>query len=194
MNLITHALVGWTVANSSRALSKRDMFVITCAGVIPDIDGLGAPVEMLTRNSSNPLLWWTEYHHGFHTLLFCAIVCVAASFFGRRKVLTAFLAAVSFHLHIIGDILGARGPDGYQWPIPYLRPFSEAWQFAWEGQWELNAWPNIAITIILLAITFRLAWLRGYSPVCLFSEKADKVFVETIRKRFKGIRNKSQLR
>lgn len=184
MNLITHALVGWTVANCSKTLLKRDMLLITAAGVIPDIDGLGAPVEVLTRDSSNPLLWWTDYHHGLHTILFCAIVCAAASFFSRRKVLTALLAAVSFHLHILGDILGAKGPDGYQWPIPYLRPFTEAWQFAWEGQWELNAWPNIAITIILLAITFRLAWLRGYSPVGLVSERADNAFVETIRKRF----------
>lgn len=85
MNLITHALAGWTVANCSKTLSKRDMFIITCAGVIPDIDGLGAPIEILTRDSSNPLLWWTEYHHGFHTLLFCAVACAAASFFGRRK-------------------------------------------------------------------------------------------------------------
>ncbi len=191
MNVITHALIGWTVASSVQTLSKREKFLVTLAGVIPDIDGLGAPVEILTRDSSNPLLWWTEYHHTLHTLLFCAIFCSVALLLSSRKILTTFLSALSFHLHILGDVLGARGPDGYQWPIPYLRPFSEKWQLVWEGQWELNAWPNIVITIILLILAFRLAWLRGYSPLYFFSEKADKVFIETIRRRFPSSRFKT---
>lgn len=184
MNLITHALTGWTVASVSKNLEKRDMLLITAAGVIPDIDGFGAVVEFITRDTSNPLLWWTDYHHSLHTILFCVIACSAALVISRKKLLTTALCGVAFHVHLLGDLLGARGPDGYQWPIPYLMPFSDKWQLAWEGQWALNAWPNIAITIILLTIAFRLAWLRGYSPVGLFSGRADKVFVETIRKRF----------
>jgi len=42
----------------------------------------------------------------------------------------ALLAFVSFHLHLAEDILGSRGPDGYQWPIRYLKPFSQAAEFA----------------------------------------------------------------
>jgi len=29
-------------------------------------------------------------------------------------------------------MLGSRGPDGYQWPIPYLSPFSSAVQLSWK--------------------------------------------------------------
>jgi inner membrane protein len=184
MNPITHTLASWTVANVSKNLEKRDMLLITAAGISPDIDGFGVAVEYLTRDTSYPLLWWTDYHHSLHTIFFCIIVCVATALFARKKLLTTALAAFAFHVHIFCDLIGARGSDGYQWPIPYLRPFSEAWQLAWEGQWQLNAWPNIAITIVLLLITFRLAWLRGYSPIGLVSGKADIAFVETIRKRF----------
>lgn len=79
--------------------------------------------------------------------------------------------------------MGARGPDGYQWPIPYLLPFS-GWFVAWDGQWALNAWPNFLVSFIALFLTFYLAWKRGYSPVEMFSKKADKAIVDTLRNRF----------
>jgi hypothetical protein len=98
--------------------------------------------------------------------------------------MTAFLVWISFHLHLLGDLVGARGPEGYQWPIPYLLPFSNRWQWAWRGQWALNAWPNFIITIIAITLTFFFAWKRFYSPLELISYKADRIFVETLQKRF----------
>jgi predicted amidophosphoribosyltransferase len=47
----------------------------------------------------------------------------------------------------------------------------------------LNAWPNVAITILLLLVTFWLAWQRGYSPVEMISKKADSAFVDALRRR-----------
>jgi hypothetical protein len=91
---------------------------------------------------------------------------------------------MSFHLHLMADLLGARGPDGDQWPIPYLLPFSNQWQLTWSGQWALNAWPNFAITGTLIAVTIWLARRRGFSPLELFSRRADAVFVSTLRRRF----------
>jgi inner membrane protein len=88
-------------------------------------------------------------------------------------------------LHAFSGAPGARGPDGYQWPIPYLTPFSQVAQIAWSGQWALNAWPNFAITIGLLALAFYLAWRRGFSPLEMVSRRADQVFVETLRARFR---------
>jgi hypothetical protein len=96
---------------------------------------------------------------------------------------TAALAFLSFHLHLLGDLVGARGPDGYQWPIPYLLPFSRAWEWTWEGQWALNAWPNFALTIALLLATFFLAWKRGFSPLEILSARTDQGFVRTLRAR-----------
>ena len=79
---------------------------------------------------------------------------------------------------------GARGPDGYQWPIPYLLPWSRAWEWTWSGQWALNAWPNFAITGALLVATFYLAWRRGFSPLELLSLKLDQAFVAALHARF----------
>jgi hypothetical protein len=91
---------------------------------------------------------------------------------------------VSFHLHLLGDLVGARGPDGYQWPIPYLKPFSDALQLSWYGEWALNAWQNILITCSLLAVTLWIAWKRGESPVQFVSEKADRALTQVLRARF----------
>ena len=77
-----------------------------------------------------------------------------------------------------------RHPDGDQWPISYLIPFSNALQLSWSGQWELNAWPNFAQTIALLGLTFHLAYRRGFSPLEIVSERADTAFVATLRQRF----------
>ena len=75
-------------------------------------------------------------------------------------------------------------PDGYQWPIPYLAPFSRAIEFSWQGQWALNAWPNFVITFGLLLVTFYLAWSRGYSPLEMVSARLDEAFVAALRRRF----------
>ncbi|HIL72318.1 MAG TPA: hypothetical protein EYG38_20980 [Verrucomicrobia bacterium] len=97
------------------------------------------------------------------------------------------LAWISFHLHLLGDLFGARGPDGDQWPIPYLLPFSDSWQWVWQGQWALNAWPNMLITAGLILSTLILARRKGFSPLEIISLKADKIFVDTIQARFRKV-------
>ena len=99
--------------------------------------------------------------------------------------LTAFLVFISFHLHLLCDLIGARGPDGDQWPIPYLKPFSSAIQLAWHGQWALNAWQNFAITGTFLLVTFWLAWKYCSSPVELVSQSANSALTQTLRERFR---------
>lgn len=184
MNPITHFLTGWPVANTVPSLGVRDRALITLAGVVPDIDGLGAIPEMLTRNSAHPLAWFTLYHHQLHNLAFGLIVATLAYALARHKWITGLLALLSFHLHLFEDIVGGRGPDAYPWPIPYLKPFSDAGQITWSGQWALNAWPNFAITFVLLLLTFYLAWSRGHSPLEMVSANADRTFVEALRHRF----------
>jgi hypothetical protein len=168
------------------------------AAVAPDIDGIGIVPELLTRNTSHPLLWFSQYHHSLHTLAF-ALACTAVAYIiagpmvgftfgpviqGRRLPthpwLTAFLVFVSFHLHLLCDLIGARGPDGDQWPIPYLNPFSNSIQLTWHGQWALNGWQNFAITGLLLVATLWIARKYGSSPVELVSEKANKRVVATL--------------
>ncbi|HVY72167.1 MAG TPA: metal-dependent hydrolase, partial [Verrucomicrobiae bacterium] len=115
MSPITHFLAGWTLANAAR-LKRRERWLVTLAGVIPDTDGLGLPVELLTRHSERPHPWWSDYHHILgHNLLFALIVTAGCHCLAHeQRALTALLAAASFHLHLLCDLVGARGPDGYQ--------------------------------------------------------------------------------
>lgn len=186
MSPITHFLMGWAVANVAPSLSKRERALVTWASVIPDVDGFGIVAEIATRRSHHPLNWWSEYHHVLgHNLGFALLVCGAAALLARQRLKTALLVFVSFHLHLLGDLIGARGPEGEQWPIPYLLPFSNHLQLTWSGQWALNAWPNMLITAGLLLLTCVLAWKRGFSPLEMFSSKADRAFVSALRSRFR---------
>lgn len=183
MSPITHFLTGWVAANCAK-LDRKERAIVALACVAPDIDGLGIIPELLTRNSAHPLLWFTLYHHRLHTLAFAVVVAAIACALAKQRWKTALLAFLTFHIHLFEDVLGSRGPDGYQWPIPYLSPFSSKLQLMWSGQWGLNAWPNVAITAVLLAITLWLAWRRGFSPIEMVSRKADAAFIGVLRNRF----------
>jgi len=181
---ITHFLVGWTVATSVR-LEKRDRAVVAIAGIAPDIDGLGIVVDLATAHSAHATDWWGHYHHVLaHNLAGALVALCVALTLSRRKWLAGCLACASYHLHLLCDILGSRGPDGYQWPIPYLMPFSESLQLAWSGQWALNAWPNFALTLVLLAWMFATAWQRGISPLEIISPRGNAAMVSALRQRF----------
>ncbi len=139
MSPVGHFLVSWIVANTDRSLTPRERAVVTLAGVAPDIDGL--PVLLLILSDLfglgwiKPRFWWEEYHHLLaHNLGFALVVAVIGFALARQRWKTAAFAFGTFHLHLLADIAGARGPDDYQWPIPYLLPFSDRWQLAWSGQ------------------------------------------------------------
>ncbi len=208
MHPLTHFFIGWTVAESA-PLNRRERAAVAISAVIPDIDGIGYVAERLTLESTNRLSWYTNYHHEIaHTLLFgvvfagcCYLIsrystCEKATESGRdcgkRPWLTMLLSLVAFHTHILGDVAGSQGPDGSQWAIPYLLPLSE-WKWTWSGQWELNAWPNIAITVVALLTTFYLAAKRGYSPLEMISKRADRSLVQTLRQRFQELMRRMNL-
>lgn len=206
MSPVTHFFAGWLVAAAAdlagpSPLTRREKALIVAAAVAPDLDGLGIIPELLTRHTSHPLLWFSQYHHSLHTLLF-ALVCSVLAFViagplvdfawgpvirGRpgqptHPWLTAALVFLSFHLHLLCDLLGSRGPDGYQWPIAYLKPFSNAMQWTWHGQWALNAWQNFAITGALLAATLGIARKYGSSPVELVWERWNHTILGRYKK------------
>ena len=184
MQPITHLLASWTVAGIPR-LESRDRIIITLAGISPDVDGVGIVVELATEHIQQPLLWYSKYHHIIgHNLIFGIVISLTAAAIARRRLLTAALVFFVFHLHLFCDLIGSRGPDGYQWPIPYFYPFFQNIELSWSGQWALNAWPNILFTIILMMITCYLAWKKGLSPLEIISKRANRVFVDMFRQRF----------
>lgn len=184
MSPVTHFLASWYLASYPR-LGRRDVALVTFAGVAPDLDGLGAIPELLTRHSNHPLDWFSRYHHVLaHNLSFAIIVAMAVYALAQRKWLSASLAFLAVHLHFVMDVLGSRGPDGYNWPISYLEPFSSKLQIAWSGQWALNSWQNIVISGALLVLTLARSVQTRRSPVEIFSPTADRQVVNTLRRRW----------
>jgi hypothetical protein len=180
MNPLTHFLAGWSAANIA-TLKNRDRILVAIGGVLPDIDSFGIIPEILTDKK---LDWFSRYHHVLaHNILVAVIGLAIVVLVAKRKLMAGALFFLAFHIHLLCDILGGKGPDGYQWPIPYLWPFLPELQITWQYQWALNAWPNFAITIFFVIVAIWLARNKGYSFVGIFSRKADEMVVATIRKR-----------
>lgn len=184
MSPVTHFLASWLVATGP-VLERRDVALITFAGVAPDIDGLGAIPELVTRHTSHPLDWFSRYHHLLaHNLTFAVLAAIGVFALARRRCLTGGLAFLAIHLHFLMDLIGSRGPDGYNWPIPYFEPFSSKLQLTWSGQRALNSWQNIASTCGLVCLVIFCAVQTGNSPVEIFSPVFDHKVVEALRGRF----------
>ncbi|MGE0707435.1 MAG: metal-dependent hydrolase [Planctomycetota bacterium] len=205
MSPITHFLVSWAVAEATPGTTRRERVLIALGGIIPDVDGLGAVPDVVTRLAGGePTRYFHAYHHHLHTA-FWAAACTAGAFAlaslgsgrespWRRRALVAALVCLTFHLHLVCDLIGAKGPDGNQWSIPYwlslaeaLRPDPPGWSppgWVWSGQWPLNDWKNMLLTGALLLGSGVLAVLRGYSFLEVLSRRLDAVVVTTLRRRF----------
>ena len=185
MNPITHFFASWCLANSAD-IDQRDRFLVTIAGVIPDVDGLGAIAYLVTKDSAAPSRLYHDYHHILCHNILAAIVftTIVVLLFAHKKKVTAMLVFLSYHIHLLCDILGSSGPDGHQWPIPYFLPFSDKVQLTWAGQWRLASWQNSLITVALMLVGFALARKKGFSFLEIFSKKADEALVYTVRTRF----------
>lgn len=184
MNPITHLLTGWTLAEQS-ALEHRDRSLVTMAALAPDLDGLGMGLDLVNSVLSRPQsFFYSDWHHQLlHGLPGALAITVAAAAAAKDRKKTAALAFAAAHLHFLCDLAGSRGPSSTDiWPIPYLAPFSQRLTFEWSGQWELNAWPNVAVSVALILYVFWRAAAHGRSPVSLASGKANEVFVGVARK------------
>ena len=130
LHFLTHIGLSWIIASLGRR-SVRDRWLITLAGVLPDLDGTG-------------ILWsadaYTSVHraagHGLaFALLWTALTLYRADQPGR----TAGLAMLSFHAHLLLDLVGTGGlPIRYFWPLS-----DRGWSYA--GRWTLASWPNAVV-------------------------------------------------
>jgi inner membrane protein len=183
VNPATHLLIGWEIGCRATTI-PRDRALITAASLAPDLDGLGILIDGGTRLLALPTthLYATYHHSLFHGILGALIVFATVAASAHRRVRTAVVSLLAFHLHLVCDVLGSGGPGaGDIWPVHYLAPFSDRLTFNWAGQWPLNSWVNIVLTAALLALTFRRTAREGISPFVLVSARANVAFVALVR-------------
>lgn len=189
MHVVTHLLIGWTVAEHT-VKTRRDKALVAWASVVPDIDGLGLPVDWVCRALGFNTAFYEQFHRvALHGLPGAVLVTVLFAVLAQERLRAAPWVFISYHLHLVGDVLGSRGSGPMDiWPIHYLSPLSDALTLTWSGQWPLTSWQNTSLTVALMIYAIVLAIRRGYSPVGLFSARADARFVEVLRSRWHAIR------
>lgn len=74
MSPITHFLAGWAVSNAAK-LEKRDRILVTLAGFVPDVDGIGVIWDIMSR--SGRFEFNQRYHHVFGHNIFFGILITA---------------------------------------------------------------------------------------------------------------------
>lgn len=192
MHIVTHLLIGWTVAEHVTE-KPRDRALITWCSVIPDLDGIGLPIDWAGRALGFEWSLYEQFHRvALHGLPGAILFAILVALIADEKARAAIWAFFTFHLHLLGDIAGSRGSNPEDiWPVHYLEPVSNAVTFSWAGQWPLTSWQNSALTAVLMVYAIVLATRRGYSPVSLFNAQADKKFVEILRKRWRKLQGKT---
>ena len=184
MNPETHLLASWVIGAKGTD-NARDCRLVALAGILPDADGLGLIVDGLTRALGWKKTFLYEHYHHFllHGIFGAILITLLLTCFAHRKWRAALLALLVFHLHLVCDLIGSRGPDPVDlWPLFYFGPFTKDPIWLWKGQWPLDAWPNRLLTVWLFAWALWLALPRGYSFVGVFSKRLDEVFVAVLRK------------
>jgi inner membrane protein len=183
MTIGQHFIISWVVANSI-ALDRRARVGITLAGIVPDIDGVGYIVDKLNLQFNIESSYFADYHHLYgHNIFAGLMISSIAGAFCQRKVSVFLLSLLTFHLHLLCDLAGSMGPDGYQWPIYYLYPLLPDLQLTWSGQWELSSWKNSAIGVSFFVLALALARYRQVTFFEFFSAKIEKVVAEVARQR-----------
>lgn len=184
MNPETHLLASWVIGAKATD-NARDCRLVALAGILPDVDGLGLLADALTRAFGwKKTFFYEHYHHYLLHGAFGAILLTALLvLFAQRKWRVAVLCLIVFHLHLLCDFVGSRGPDPVDlWPLFYFGPFNKDPMWLWKGQWRLDAWPNRVLSVWLFGWALCLAVQRGYSFVGVFSRRLDRIFVAVLRK------------
>jgi hypothetical protein len=133
--------------------NPRDCRLVALAGILPDADGLGLLIDFPNRVLGyKETFFYHQYHHWLlHGALGAILTSALLACFARHRGRVALLTLITFHLHLLCDLVGSRGPSPTDlWPIFYLGPFSTHPMWIWHGQWRLDGWQNQIITVALV--------------------------------------------
>jgi len=180
----THLFASWLIA-AKTTRNLRDCRLVALAGILPDADGLGLIVDWITnaRGGSQTMLYFKYHHFLLHGAFGAVLVAVTMAAFAHDRWRVAGLALLTFHLHLVCDLLGSRGPSPQDlWPIYYFGPFTYKGALWWTRQWRLDGWQNRYFSSALFIWSLWIASKRGDSFVGVFNRRADKIFCDVLRK------------
>jgi len=183
MSPLTHLLASWVIAAKTTD-NPRDCRLVALAGILPDADGLGLAEDLANAAlGGKPTHFYGQYHHYWlHGIFGAVVIAFLLACFAKQRWRVALLALIVFHLHLLCDFVGSRGPSPEDlWPIFYLGPYDKDPLWVWKGQWRLDGWQNKIVFFTLFAWSLQLAVTRGHSVVGVFNRRADAVFVGVLR-------------
>jgi inner membrane protein len=186
MSPLAHFVGSWLVA-SVATNNARDRKLVTLAGILPDLDGFGLIADFgVSLSTGEPVTYhfYHQYHHylahGWPAALVFSGLLIC---FARQRVSTFLFCLVTFHLHLLCDLLGSRGPTVADiWPISYSEPLLRHPIWIWKGQWKLDGWQNQLIFLFIFAAALWQATRLSHSFVEVISQKADQTLVAVLRK------------
>jgi inner membrane protein len=175
MQIPTHIMSGWCVANLFPSLNAKQRLMCMIATAIPDLDGL----SILGGQQS----YWHWHHRICHNLPFGILVCLALTAISGWRIGLFVLYLALFHLHLNMDVFGS-GPG---WGIFYFWPFSD-WMFDNSHlSWDFYSWENLTIAAGLLVWTIAIAIHLRRTPLEYLMPDLDRQLVEVLRKPFKKL-------
>ena len=94
MTPVSHYLASWLFARYL-PVEQRERRLISLAGIIPDIDGLGYFVDRVTEHAGDETFYYIEYHHVFgHGILVCMIVSLLMTILAKGKRIFVFIGSM----------------------------------------------------------------------------------------------------
>jgi hypothetical protein len=180
----THLFASWLVA-AKTTRNLRDCRLVTLAGILPDADGLGLIVDWITnaRGGVQTALYGEYHHFLLHGAFGAVLIAGTMAAFARDRSRVFGLALLTFHLHLVCDLVGSRGPSPQDlWPIYYFGPFTHKGVVLWTGQWRLDGWQNRYFSAAIFIWALWLGSKRGDSFVGVFNQRVDKIVCAVLRK------------
>jgi hypothetical protein len=184
MSPMTHLLASWILAERATD-NTRDCRLATLAGILPDADGLGLVVDVVRPMLGlAPTQYYARYHHYLlHGAFGAVLIAGLLACLARRKLRVVVVALVLFHLHLLCDLAGSRGPAPEDlWAIYYAGPFDRDPMWLWKGQWRLDGWQNRIIGVTVFVYALWRAPVVGHSVVGVFNRRVDAVLVGVLQK------------
>lgn len=180
----THLFTSWLIA-AKATTNPRDCRLVTLAGILPDLDGLGLLVDGLSRLFGfRGTHYYASYHHYLlHGALGGIGLALVLALLAHDRWRVTLLALAVFHLHLLCDFVGSRGPAPEDlWAIFYFGPLDRDPMWIWKGQWRLDGRQNRWLAVAAFGLNLWLALRFGHSFVGVFNRRLDAVFVGVLRK------------